>query len=271
MSRLLPLLAVATLAAAFVSVVFAGEDVPWKTGQPQDTTTPNPNPTDSSPAGTAPTPTDATQPAAQDQGPVDLKTALAPDIYQRAILPIIVQTKQAENVLALYDKEMAKEPSDRNEKRALGYRLSAARFYMAASQKARQGKDFIKDADLQSAVTTQYEVPTRDKAVAIYLALADEAMGKNDVQTAVEYYQMAIKADPENAVAKEQLVKLADMAKKQAGEGPSGRTGSSGGKDETDQDSIYRPTHDYQDKQDHDEYTPADYNQRYDRTGRYTP
>lgn len=143
--------------------------------------------------------------------------------------------------------------------------------YLAASQQARQKKDLIKEADLQAAVIAQYEVPMRDKAVGIYLALAQEAMDKNDIKAVIEYYQQALKIDPENAVAKEELEKLAELVKQHAAQGQAGRTTGSGGKDKTDQESVYRSPQDYQEKHDYDDKTPADYQERSDRTGKYNP
>jgi len=252
MTRLFGLFVTVTLLAALVSAA-AAEELPWKPGQPQEPAAPDQN-------------QEATP---QKEGGVDLKEALSPEVYQRAIQPILVQIGQAEKVLALYDKEMAKEEKARNEKRAIGYRLSAARFYLAASQQARQKKNLIKEADLQAAVTAQYEVPMRDKAVGIYLTLAQEAMDKNDLKAAIEYYQQALKIDPENAVAKEELTKLAELAKQHAAQGAGGQTAGSGAKDETAQESIRRSAQDYQEKHQYDDHKPSDYQERSNRSKKY--
>ncbi|MCX5648567.1 MAG: hypothetical protein NTX40_05650, partial [Planctomycetota bacterium] len=121
------------------------------------------------------------------QGPIDLKTALTPEQYLRAIQPILGNLEQAEKALALYDEEMAKPEKERDEKRALGFKERAARFYAAASLRARQSKSYVPQEAQKAAIADQYEIPARDKAIAIYLDLAQIYMSKNDLRAAVAY------------------------------------------------------------------------------------
>ncbi|HUX15246.1 MAG TPA: hypothetical protein VMW52_02170, partial [Phycisphaerae bacterium] len=91
------------------------------------------------------------------QGPIDLKTALTPEQYLRAIQPILGNIKQADKALALYDEEMAKPEKERDEKRALGFKKRAARFYAAASLRARQSKGYVPQVAQKAAIADQYE------------------------------------------------------------------------------------------------------------------
>jgi len=113
------------------------------------------------------------------QGPIDLKTALTPEQYLRAIQPILGNLKRADKALALYDEEMAKPEKEQNAKRARGFKERAARFYAAASLRARQSKGYVPQESQKAAIADQYEIPARDKAVAIYLDLAQIYMSKS--------------------------------------------------------------------------------------------
>lgn len=248
------------IAAVLVGVValVAGyaraQDLPWKPAEPKVP-----------PAG-APGEAPAGAPVA-DKSAVDLEKALKPELYQRAIKPILYQIEQAERVLGLYEKEVAKPEKERNSKRATEFRENAARFYLAASQKAQQAKKMVPEAENQSAITSQYETPLRDKALEIYAGLAADCMAKGDLAAAIRYYQQVLRTDPENALAKEELKKIEALVKARTGE--TGRQPGSGGKDEKDQDSIKRPAKDYRDKYNHNEYTPRDYQDRYSRESKY--
>ena len=241
----------------FVAGYARAQDLPWKPGEPN---VPPAGPTGKTPPAGAP---------AADKPAVDLAKALTPALYQRAIKPILYQIEQADKVLGLYNKEMAKPERKRNAKRATGYRENAARFYLAASQKAQQAKKMVPEAENQNAVTTQYEIPMRDKALEIHASLAAECMAKKNVPGAIRHYQQMLKADPENALAKGELKKIEAIVKANIkGRNTTSQKGS-GGKDEKDQDSIKRPKEDYIDKYNHDKYTPDDYKDRYTRDSKY--
>ena len=232
MIRLGAIVAVMAVVVMFAPLAEAAEGLPWQTDKEEPAADGPEQKGESAenPEGEG----DQTQ---QDAA-VDLKEALPPEMFQRAIQPILTQIEQAERVTELYEKEMAKEERLRSEKRALDYRLSAAKCYTAAMHKARQATQLIKDADLQAAVKDQYELPLLNKAVGIYLTLANEARARGDLRNTVAYYQQTLKLDPENAVAKEELKKLAELVQERAAERNRSRrptTGSSG-KDNKDEE-----------------------------------
>lgn len=262
-------LAIAAVLVGIVALVAGyarAQDLPWKPADPNAPPVENPQP--APPAGT-PGEVPPAGTTAADKSALDLEKALTPELYQRAIKPILYQIEQADKVLGLYNKEMAKPEKGRNEKRATGYRENAARFYLAASQRAQQAKKMVPEAENQNAVTTQYENPLRDKALEIYTSLAAERMAKKDVPGAIQRYRQILKIDPENAVAKKELKKIEAVVKAHTEGGQTTRQAGSGGKDEKDQDSINRPAQDYTDKQDHDKYTPGDYQDRSSRDSKY--
>jgi len=257
------------IAAVLVGVVVlvAGyaraQNLPWK---PADQKVPPAgNPQTAPPAG-AP---GAVSPAGAPTDVLDLEKALKPELYQRAIKPVLYQIEQADKVLGLYEKEMAKPEKERNEQRATSYRENAARFYLAASQKAQQAKKMVPEAENQNAITSQYELPTRNKALEIYANLAADRMEKKDVPGAIRHYQQMLKIDPENALAKEELKKIEALVKANSKSRDTTRRGGSGGKDEDDQNPISRPDQKYTDKNNHDENTPGDYKDRYSPGSKY--
>jgi len=216
---------------ALVAGYAQAQDPPWKPAEPNAPPVENPQP--APPAGAPGEAPPAGAPAA-DEPAVDLEKALTPELYQRAIKPILYQIEQADKVLGLYEKEMAKPEKERNDKRATEYRDNAARFYLAAYQKAQQAKKMVPEAENQNAVTSQYEIPMRNKALEIHLALAEEEMQKRNLKGAIAQYQKILKIDPENAVAKEKLEKIEAIVKAHTEGGQTTRQGGSGGKDEKD-------------------------------------
>jgi len=260
-------LAIAAVLVGIVALVAGyarAQDLPWKPAEPKVPPAQNSQP--APPAG-APGEAPPAEVASAEKPAVDLEKALTPELYQRAIKPILYQIEQADKVLGLHEKEMAKPEKERNEKRAAEYRENAARFYLAASQRAQQAKKMVPEAENQNAITSQYEIPMRDKAIEIYTSLAAERMEKKDIPGTIRYYQQILKIDPENALAKEELKKIEALVKAKGGD--TTRQPGSGGKDEKDQDSIKRPAKDYTDKYKHDEYTPGDYQDRYSRDSKY--
>lgn len=262
-------LAIAAVLVGIVALVAGyarAQDPPWKPAEPKVPPAQNLQP--APPAGAPGEVPPAGAPAA-DKSALDLEKALTPELYQRAIKPILYHIEQADKVLGLYNKEMAKPEKERNDKRATEFHENAARFYLVASQKAQQAKKMVPEAENQNAITTQYEIPMRDKALEIYAGLAAERMEKKDLPGAIRYYQQILKIDPENALAKEELKKIEALVKANTKGGETAGKSSSGGKDEKDQDSIKRPVKDYTDKYNHNEYTPGDYKDRYSRDSKY--
>jgi tetratricopeptide (TPR) repeat protein len=242
---------------ALASSYVLAQDLPWKTGDPAKTPTGQPQVT--------PAPTEATAAA---QPALDLEKVLTPELYLRAIKPILTLSEQADKALALYDKEIAKPENERNAKRAIEYRESAARLHLAASQKALQGKKMVPEPEYKEAIANQYELPLRDKAIALYTALAAECMAKKDFGRATTYYRQILRIDAGNATATEGLatIETALKAQSEAANKPAGASsGSPGGK--TPQ-PVSRPPDsyvpDYTDK-----HAPADYMDRGTRQDKY--
>jgi tetratricopeptide (TPR) repeat protein len=216
---------------ALVAGYARAQDPPWKPAEPKVPPAQNLQP--APPAG-APGEAPPAEVAAAEKPAVDLEKALTPELYQRVIKPILYQIEQADKVLGLYNKEMAKPEKERNEKRATEYRENAARFYLAAFQKAQQAKKMVPEVENQNAITNQYEIPMRDKAIEIYTSLAAERMEKKDVAGAIRHYQQILKIDPENALAKEELKKIEALAKANSKGRDTNRQGGGGSKNEDD-------------------------------------
>ncbi|MCX5647925.1 MAG: hypothetical protein NTX40_02335 [Planctomycetota bacterium] len=261
-------LAIAAVLVGIVALVAGyarAQDLPWKPAEPKVPPAQNLQP--APPAG-APGEVPPAEVAAAEKPAVDLEKALTPELYQRAIKPILYQIEQADKVLGLYNKEMAKPAKERNDKRATEFRENAARFYLAASLKAQQAKKMVPEAENQNAISTQYEIPMRDKAIEIYASLAAQRMEKKDIPGAIRYYQQIVRIDPENALAKEELKKIETALKAQREAAKKPADARSGHDEDKDQQPISRPpgnyTPDYNDK-----HGGTDYRDRGTRQDKY--
>lgn len=159
-------------------------------------------------------------------GAVDFKKDLPAPLFERTVGKVEAKLALAEKVMALYAKEMEKEEAKRNEKMATGYKVQAAQFYMGASLEARKAATSFTKPEQKTAMASQYEKPSMEKAIAIYLELADKALKDKDYKTAIAYYQRVLQLDKENAAAKDGLAKIkqelaaqAEANKKHAGQG----------------------------------------------------
>ncbi len=261
-------LAIAAVLVGIVALVAGyarAQDVPWKPAEPNVPPAKNLQP---APLASAPGEALPAEVAAAEKPALELEKALTPELYQRAIKPILYQIEQADKVIGLYNKEMAKPEKECNDKRATEYRENAARFYLTASQRAQQAKKMIPEVENQNAVTTQYELPMRDKALEIYTSLAAERMAKKDVAAAVKYYQQILKIDPDNVFAKEELKKIETALKAQREAAKKPADARSGHDEDKDQQPISRPpgnyTPDYNDK-----HGGTDYRDRGTRQDKY--
>jgi len=162
-------------------------------------------------------------------GTVDLKKDLDPTLYGRAIKPIEAQIEQAEKVMALHQKEMEKPEAKRNLVQALGYKNSAARLYLAAMQKAKAGANIVTKPEQKQAILDQYEKPSRDKAIALLLEVAQFSHEQKDLRTAYATYKQVIQIDAENTQAKEAIAALEKEAKEAIPRKGSRGTGGGGG------------------------------------------
>jgi tetratricopeptide (TPR) repeat protein len=97
-----------------------------------------------------------------------------------------------------------------------------------ASLKAKQAVNIVQEPAQKDAIVAQYEKPSRDKAVEIYLWLADMYAQEHDIRTAVAYYNKVLQIDPENATAKGQIEKIKKDVAQAAADQKAG-TGTPGG------------------------------------------
>jgi len=191
---------------------------PGTTDQPAATSSDTPDPATAAPDAGAPaaTPPKGAEPVAAEANPApeDPAAALAKDPkYMRALKPIVDQINLAVKQLNLFDKEMAKPEKERKASVAAGYKLRAAQAYNLATMKAKAAESQFSKAEDKQPIIDLYEKPCREKAVAIYLELADEAKQLNDMRTAVTLYQDILKLDPTNVAAKDALTAIEEAAK----------------------------------------------------------
>ena len=165
-------------------------------------------------------------------GGLDLKKELPATLYQRTVVKIEAKLELAEKVMALYAKEMEKPEDKRNEKRAQGFKVQAAQFYLGANLEAKKAENAMTKPEHKAALAAQYEKPALEKAVALYLEFADKAFKDKDFKTAASYYQRVLQLDKENAAAKDGLERIKQQLQNQAEANKRGA--GSGGKDEND-------------------------------------
>jgi hypothetical protein len=214
MSRLMVAGAVVVIALGMAVGVWAEEAaIPWATGTAA--TTPAATSTDAVVAPVAtPTGGDAASPLATDPR------------FAKVVKSVEEQLAAAAKLQGLYDKELAKPEKSRNANLLKGYKTNIAQAYMKAASIAKmQASQFTKPDD-KKLITDTYDKPNRDKAVAIYLEQADEAMTKKDYREAISLYKMILSIEPDNQTAKDGLQKIADLMKPNTS--PTG-TGASGG------------------------------------------
>jgi len=230
----------------------------WSAGTaPADNPAPTAKPAEGAPAAA---------PAAPDPKTLDLKAALAPEQYVRAVEPVLALIERAAKALALHDEEMAKTAKERNEAAALAYNERAARYYLAASLRARLSRNYVSQEAHKAALTEQYEIPMRTKAIALFLKVAASYLDRHDQRAAVAGYQRVLSIDPENAEAKRKMEEIEAAATQSAAQ-TGGIQSRSGGKEQEkpiDHNADY-----YRDRYNPDSYSPQSYKDRYSRTDRY--
>jgi hypothetical protein len=167
------------------------------------------------PPAVAPTPT-ATVTDTSGKTPASLAETMGTVITK--------QVTAAERIQKQYDDEMAKPEGKRSPAKALMLKQNIANAYKAVATLAKSDANRLKKEDRQ-AFLDQYEQPNREKAVAIYLELAQAAQDKKDYATAVKMFQLVLQIDPQNATALAGMKTLSDMATAKSATG----TGAAGG------------------------------------------
>jgi tetratricopeptide (TPR) repeat protein len=166
--------------------------------------------------------------------------------FEKAAKPVLDQIAQAEKVLKLFETEMAKPEEKRNAQQAQNFKVTAARFYLAAALKAKQASALLLKKEDKEAFAEQYEKPNREKAIAIWLELADAAMAKKDYKQAMGLYKDVLAVDPKNEAALEGIKKiqteLAAGAATKGGSSAGGNTDTRDVKDKGLEDKGYTKT-----------------------------
>jgi tetratricopeptide (TPR) repeat protein len=157
---------------------------------------------------------------------------------------------KAEQLLQASQAELAKEEAKRNVTKAQEQKLLAANMYVRAAMQAKAAIAALKE-DQRAGLSDQYDKPNRQKAIDIYMELAQAAVDKKDYNRAKSLYLQVLKIDPENTAAKEALKKLEADMKAAAKEKASGSKGGGDTKNtydpsKTDHSQTGRtPTSDY--------------------------
>jgi len=152
--------------------------------------------------------TAAGQNAAGDPGSVDLESELNPVRYARLIKPIEVQLAAAAKVVKIYAAERAKPVDRQNGRLLLACNQRAAGYYLGAALAARRAVNRLREERLKNAVKEQYQRPSEQKAVEVYLELAEKAREEGNVREAVGYYKRVLKIDRDNARAARAVSRL---------------------------------------------------------------
>lgn len=164
--------------------------------------------------------------AGDSAAPADLKAELSPSQYDRVVKPIESRLAQAEKAMEPYQKEMEKPEGKRDEAVLVRAKEQSAACYASAAAAAKKALSLVKTEGQKAALRSQYEEPSRQKAIDIYLGLATSASGKGDLRKAISYYKMILALDPENADAKAALTQLAEQYKQALKDSkPSGNKG----------------------------------------------
>jgi len=211
-------------------VVFAGAEagavgVPSKKGDPgKDTAVKDAAGKDA--AGPKDAAKDA---AAEPSASVALEAELPPNQHARLIKPIEAKLSAAAEAVKAYAKEQTKPVGRRNARLLLACKQRAATYYLGAALAARKAVNRLREDRLKQAVREQYQRPNEQKAVDIYLQLAEKARDEGHVREAVGYYKRILKIKGDHARAKEAL---AEIEKEPRQKPRTGSTNPGGGSDD---------------------------------------
>jgi len=184
-----------------LAVSASGQDVPWKAEGDNKT-----------PAG-APAAGAPGAPAAAAEGVTPAGGADTAKL-EKAAAPVKEILAQIAKVQKLLDDELAKPDGKRDVKKIPAFKENIARYYLSAAQKAKaqaQSAIFTKadDKDKQ-AFLDQYDKPNRDKAIALLLELANEALGRKEYRNAETLARQILTLDPKNAEAEALIKRIAE-------------------------------------------------------------
>jgi tetratricopeptide (TPR) repeat protein len=160
----------------------------------------------------------------------DTTTSLAKDPkFATAVKPIEDQIAQVAKVQALYDKEMTKPEASRNKQSLDGWKSTIGRLYLGGALKAKAAEAQFKDDADKKLIADTYEMPLREKALAIVLEQADAALAKKDYNNAKSLYNQALQIDPNCQAAKDGLKAVQDALKQPTTNSTTTGAGSTGG------------------------------------------
>jgi hypothetical protein len=187
-----------------LAVSASGQNLPWKADG--DNKAPAGAPAAGAPAAPG-------APAAAAEGVTPAGGADTAKL-EKAAAPVKDILAQVAKVQKLLDDEQAKPDTKRDAKRIQNFKESIARLYLSAAQKAKaqaQSAIFTKAEDKdKQAFLDQYEKPNRDKAIALLLELANEALGKKDYRNAEGLARQILMLDPKNAEAEALIKRIAE-------------------------------------------------------------
>ena len=141
------------------------------------------------------------------------------DRTETLVAAIKEQVAFAEKLVQQAEEEMAKPDKQKNVKRAETLKTNAAKAYLAAALNAYRNSVMFSKEDEKQAFLDQYDKPNREKAIALFLELADSARKQKRYSEAVTLYKEVLQIDPQNKAA-------ADGAK--AAQDPGGGRGNRG-------------------------------------------
>jgi len=201
-----------------LAVSASGQNLPWKADG--DNKAPAGAPAAGAPAAPGAPAAEGVTPAG-GADPAKLEKAAAP------VKDILAQVAKVEKLL---EEEQAKPEGKGDVKKIHGFKESIARLYLSAAQKAKAQAQsaILPKAEDKQAFLDQYQKPNRDKAIALLLELANEALGKKDYRNAETLARQILMLDPKNAEA-EALIKRIAEEKAAALKAGAKSTGAGGG------------------------------------------
>jgi hypothetical protein len=143
----------------------------------------------------------------------DLKSELAPDVYERIVTPINAKVAEARTAIELIKKENEKPADKRNPAAIISLMERESSFYIAAALAARQGAAQVNLPEQKAAIIEQFEKPNRQRAVGILSEIASIAAQQRDFNRAAALYKRILAVDPEDQAAKDALKVVLEEAK----------------------------------------------------------
>ncbi|MCX5677452.1 MAG: hypothetical protein NTX87_20925 [Planctomycetota bacterium] len=145
----------------------------------------------------------------------------AVDKTEKVVAAIKEQVAWAEKLVQQAAEEMAKPDKQRDAKKAYALKTNAAKTYLAAALNAFNSAPtlFSKEEEKQ-VFLAQYDMPNREKAIALFLELAAAAQKEKRYPDAIALYKDVLQIDPKNTTATEGIKKAQDPGGGKRGPNP---------------------------------------------------